>query len=130
MSETMMGRIGWGLTGLFALFMAGASVTPKLMGMPVAAETMVSLGWDPTYTFAIGLIELGCLILYLIPRTNLFGAVLMTALLGGAIATQLRVGAPWFSHTLFGVYLGLFMWGGLWLRDPALRTLFPIRRKG
>ena len=56
------------------------------------------------------------------------GAVLMMAPLGGAMATQVRAGAPLFSHVLFGVYLGLFMWGGLWLRDPALRALFPFRR--
>lgn len=53
----------------------------------------------------------------------------MTALLGGAMATQLRVGSPLFSHVLFGVYLGLFMWGGLWLRERRLRALFPIDRK-
>ena len=66
--------------------------------------------------------------LYLVPRTAVLGTVLTTALLGGAMATQLRVGAPLFSHALFGVYLGLFAWGGLWLRDPALRALFPLRR--
>ena len=63
----------------------------------------------------------------MIPRTSILGAVWMTDLLGGAIATQLRVGNPLFTHLLFGVYLGLFMWGGLWLRDPALRALLPLR---
>jgi hypothetical protein len=119
---------GRALTGLFALFMIGASVTPKLLGMPVAEETMAALGWPPGYAFMIGLIELGCLILYLVPRTSLLGAVLMMGLLGGAMATQVRAGSPLFSHTLFSLYLGLFMWGGLWLRDPALRALFPVRR--
>ncbi len=119
---------GRALTGLFALFMIGASVTPKLLGMPVAEETMAALGWPPGYAFMIGLIELGCLILYLVPRTNLLGAVLMMGLLGGAMATQVRAGSPLFSHILFSLYLGLFMWGGLWLRDPALRALFPVRR--
>ena len=56
------------------------------------------------------------------------GAVLMMAPLGGAMATQVRAGSPLFSHVLFGVYLGLFMWSGLWLRYPALRALFPFRR--
>lgn len=119
---------GRALTGLFALFMIGASVTPKLLGMPVAEETMAALGWPPGYAFMIGLIELGCLILYLVPRTSLLGAVLMMSLLGGAMATQVRAGSPLFSHILFSLYLGLFMWGGLWLRDPALRALFPVRR--
>jgi hypothetical protein len=123
-TQLWAGRI---LSGLFVLFMIGASVAPKLMGMPVAAETMRQLGWPSDYTLLIGLMELGFVILYVIPRTSLLGAMLMTALLGGAIATQLRVGNPLFSHILFGVYLGLFMWGGLWLRDDRLRALFPLR---
>jgi len=116
------------LTALFALFMLGASIAPKLTGLPVAAETMEALGWPVEYTLAIGLIELGCLLLYLFPRTNVLGAVLMMGLLGGAMATQVRVGNPLFSHQLFSLYLGLFMWGGLWLRDPQVRALFPWRR--
>ena len=116
------------LTGLFAVFMLGASIAPKLLGMPVAAETLVQLGWSPSYTVMIGVFELTFLILYLIPRTSLAGAILMMALLGGAVATQVRAGNPLFSHVLFGVYLGLFMWGGLWLRDPVLRASFPFRR--
>lgn len=116
------------LSGLFALFMLGASVTPKLAGMPVAEQTMAQLGWPAGYAFAIGLLELGCVILYLIPRTAVFGAVLTMGLLGGAMATQIRAENPLFSHILFSVYLGLFMWGGLWLREPRLRAIFPIMR--
>jgi DoxX-like family len=66
--------------------------------------------------------------LYSWPRTSLLGAVLLTGLMGGAIATHLRLDHPLFSHTLFGVYLGMIMWGGLWLRDPAVRALIPLRR--
>jgi hypothetical protein len=117
------GRI---LTGLFALFMLGASVAPKLLHLPVAEETMAQLGWPSGYAFTIGVIELTCLALYLIPRTSVLGAVLMMGLLGGAMATQIRVGSPLFSHILFSLYLGLFMWGGLWLRDPRVRALFPV----
>ena len=117
------------LTGLFALFILGASITPKLLHMPVAEETMAQLGWPAGYAFMIGVIELGCLILYLIPRTSVLGAVLMMGLLGGAMATQIRAGSPLFSHILFSVYLGIVMWGGLWLRNPQLRALFPIARK-
>ena len=113
MSSTAMRRTGWTLTGLFGLFMLGASIAPKLVGAAVATDTLVALGWPGSYALLIGLIELSCLILYLLPRTNILGAVLMTALLGGSLATQLRVGSPLFSHTLFSVYLGLFMWGGL-----------------
>lgn len=120
--------IGRVLTGLFALFMAGASIAPKLMGMPVAEETMAQLGWPPGYVLMIGLLELGCLLLYLAPRTSVFGAVMFMGLLGGAMATHIRAESPLFSHTLFSVYLGLIMWGGLWLRDPALRAMFPFKR--
>lgn len=118
---------GWGLTAFFTLFMLGASIAPKLLRLPVAEDTLTQLGWPAGYAFMIGLIELGCLTLFLIPRTNLFGAVLMMALLGGAMATHIRAGSPLFSHVLFSVYLGLFMWGGLWLRDPAIRAMFPLR---
>jgi hypothetical protein len=116
------------LTALFALFILGASVFPKLSGMPVAEETMAQLGWPQGYAFAIGIVELTCLVLYLYPRTNVLGAVLFMGLLGGAMATQIRAGSPLFSHQLFSIYLGLFMWGGLWLRDERLRAIFPFRR--
>jgi hypothetical protein len=119
---------GRSLTGVFALFLLGASIAPKLLQLPVAEETMAQLGWPPGYAFMIGLIELACLALYLAPRTSVLGAVLMMGLLGGAMATQIRAGSPLFSHILFSVYLGLFMWGGLWLRDPRVRELFPFVR--
>ncbi|CFX31033.1 exported protein of unknown function [Candidatus Filomicrobium marinum] len=66
--------VGWGLSGLFALFMLGASVTPKLAQMPIAEETMAQLGWPPGYAFMIGIIELVCVVLFLIPRTSFFRA--------------------------------------------------------
>jgi hypothetical protein len=118
-------RIGWGLTGLFALFMLGASIAPKLLGMPVAAETMAALGWPDAPILFIGTVELLATLLFLLPRTALAGAILMTAVLGGAFITQLRAGSPMASHTLFGVYLGLLMWGALILRDPRVRALMP-----
>lgn len=117
------------LSALFVLFMLGASIAPKLFMAATAAEPIMdALGWPVKYVLLIAAIELTCTILYVIPRTSLLGAVLTTGLLGGAIATHLRVESPLFSHTLFGVYLGLIMWGGLWLRDASLRTRFPIRR--
>ena len=114
------------LTALFALFMLGASIAPKLLGMAVAAETIEPLGWSADYVLMIGVFELTFVLLYLYPRTAVLGAVLMTALLGGAMATHIRVGSPLFSHTLFGIYLAFFMWGGLLLRLPALRYVFPL----
>lgn len=127
MSSPAMLWTGRILSGLFALFLLGASVTPKLLRMPIAEETMAQLGWPPGYAFMIGIIELVCVVLYLIPRTSVLGAILTMALLGGAMATQIRAGSPLFSHILFSVYLGLFMWGGLWLRDERLRALFPVK---
>src|ERR1700754_3304157 len=83
------GRI---LTRLFALFILGASVSPKLLQLPVAEDTMAQLGWPAGYAFMIGIIELTCLVLYLVPRTSVLGAVLMMGLLGGAMATPTRAG--------------------------------------
>ena len=128
MSEKTMVRVGWLLSGLYVLFMLGASVAPKLLGMEVADETMRQLGWPDGYVTMIGLIELACVLLYIWPRTSVLGAVLAMGLFGGAMATQVRIGNPLFSHELFGLYLGLFMWGGLCLRDPALRAIFPWRK--
>jgi len=116
------------LTGLFALFMLGASVAPKLLNMSVAQENLTQLGWPSGYLLMIGLIEFACVVLYLIPRTALLGAVLMTGLLGGAMATQIRAGSPLFSHILFSIYLGVFMWGGLWLRDSRVKAVLPVTR--
>lgn len=119
--------IGWVLSILFALFIVGASAAPKLLGLPIAEETMAALGWPPGHTLWIGVIELTLALLYLFPRTSLFGAVLFMAVLGGAMATQIRAESPLFSHILFSIYLGLIMWGGLWLRDRRLRASFPWR---
>lgn len=128
MPEPLTTRLGWALSGLFALFMLGASVAPKLLGLPVATETMAALGWPAAPILLIGLLELAATLLFLSPPTALLGAVLMMAILGGAMTTQIRADAPLFSHTLFSLYLGVAMWGGLWLRSPALRRLFPLGR--
>lgn len=119
---------GWLLSALFALFMLGASVVPKLFGLPVAEETLAALGWPPGYAFMIGCIELCGTLLYLYAPTSLMGSVLLTGLFGGAVATQVRAESPLFSHILFSFYLAAFMWGGLWLRDARLRTVLPLLR--
>jgi len=118
---------GWTLSGLFAAFMLGASALPKLAGLPLAAETMADLGWPEAPVFWIGAAEAAFTLLFLWRRTALLGAVLMMGILGGAMATQIRADSPLFSHVLFSVYLGAVMWGGLWLREPRLRRLFPFR---
>jgi hypothetical protein len=119
---------GRAMSGLFVFFMLGASVTPKFFLPDVSHPTMEQLGWPVRYTLVIGVIELVGVLLYVFPRTAVLGAVLLMGLLGGAMATQIRVENPLFSHILFSLYLGLFMWGGLWLRDERLRGLFPIRK--
>jgi DoxX-like family len=118
---------GWALSGLFIAFMIFDTVI-KLIRLPVVADTLTGLGYPAHLGFVIGVIEAICLVLYVIPRTAVLGAVLTMGVLGGAVATHLRLEHPLLGFTLFGVYMGLFMWGGLWLRDPALRALFPIRR--
>lgn len=120
-------KAGWTMTGLLLLFLLPASVAPKLINASVAVDALVEIGWPAGYLLLLGIVELGCLILLVIPRTTLLGAVLMTGLLGGAMASHLRAGSPLFSHTLFSVYLGLFMWTAVWLRDERLRSLFPLR---
>ena len=128
MSETLLRRTGWVLSALFALFMLGASATPKLAGMEVARQTMVALNWPDAPLMLIGVLEVVTTLLFLMPATGLLGAVLMMAILGGAMATNIHGGAPLYSHTLFGIYLGIWMWAGLILRDPRIRAVFPLTR--
>ena len=128
MSETTLSRLGWALSALFALFMLGASVLPKLAGTAVAQDTMTTLGWPEAPIVLIGSLELICTLLFLFPPTAVLGSVLMMAILGGAMVTQLRAGSPLASHTLFGIYLGVAMWGGLILRDRRVRAIFPLVR--
>jgi len=118
---------GWVLSGLIALFLAIASAAPKFMGIEAATGAMEVVGWPLKYLVLIGVIELVCAVLFLVPRTALLGAVLTTGLLGGSLAANLRVDNPLFSHTLFSIYLGAAVWLALWLRDERVRALFPLR---
>lgn len=119
-------RIGYGLSGLVILFMLFDGGI-KLVPLDVVMETTAQLGYPATETFArgLGILGLVCTAIYAFPRTAVLGAILLTGYLGGTIATHLRVGSPIFSHMLFGVYLGLMLWGGLYLRDGRLRALMP-----
>jgi hypothetical protein len=118
------GRVLSALAILFLTF----DVAVKLLQLPVVAETLADLGYSPEVALTIGVVELVCLVLYVVPRTAVLGAVLWTAVLGGGIASHIRVDSPLFSHILFGVYLGLLIWGGLYLRNPRLRELLPVAR--
>ena len=117
---------GWALTGLFAAFML-MDVGMKLARLPIVEQTGQQLRLPPGSGLPIGVMEAVILALYLFPRTAMLGAVLVTALMGGTAATHLIAGNPWPSHILFGPYLAVFAWGGLWLRDAKLRALFPWR---
>jgi len=116
------GRIATGLVVSFLAFDAAI----KLLGVPAAAEATAKLGFPPGTVFALGVIQLACLIAYLIPRTAILGAVLWTGYLGGAIATHLRTGGPVFS-LVFPVLVAALLWGGLWLRDRRTRAVLAPR---
>ena len=118
---------GWTLTGLFTAFMA-MDVGMKLARLPIVEETGQQLHLPAGSGLPIGLVEAVIVALYLWPRTAVLGAVLVAALMGGTAGVHLVNGNPWPSHILFGPYLAIFAWGGLWLRDAALRRLLPIRR--
>jgi DoxX-like protein len=115
------------MTGIVALFLALAAGM-KLLALDAVREAMAPLGYPAGLGLMIGVIEAVCLLLYIVPRTGVLGAILMTGLLGGSAAAHLRVGDPLFTHVLFGVYVGILAWGGLYLRDEKLRALIPLRR--
>ncbi len=118
---------GWALSGLVIAFLV-MDFGMKLADLEVVRTTGLALGWRPETARVLGAILAACTVLYAHPRTAILGAVLLTGYLGGAVATHLRVDSPLFSHILFGVYLGVMAWGGLWLRDAKLQALFPLRR--
>ena len=115
-----------GLVILFLLFDGGIKLVPLEIVTQTSGE--IGLPTDASFARLLGILTLIGVVLYAIPRTSVLGAILLTGYMGGAIATHLRIGSPLFSHTLFGVYLGLLIWGGLYLRAPRLRALIPFRR--
>jgi hypothetical protein len=118
------GRVLSGIAVAFLLFDMGM----KFSGAKEAVEGTTQLGWQPHHLPILGMIQLACLILYLIPRTAPLGAVLWTGYLGGAIATHLRLDNPLFTHILFPIYVAAFIWGGLYLRDARVRGLLQPKR--
>ena len=118
------GRVLSGIAVLFLLFDA----TIHLLKPEPVVKGFAALGYPITVAVPIAIIEFVCIIFYLVPRTSIFGAILLTGYLGGAIAAQLRVGAPLFSTLLFPIYVALFVWGGLYLRDPIVRSIIPAKR--
>ncbi len=117
--SVIAGRI---ITGIAVAFMT-FDVAMKLAGTREAIEGTTQLGFATSIILPLGLIQLACLILYVIPRTAPLGATLLTAYLGGAVAIHVRLGNPVFTHMLSPVYVAIFLWGGLYLRDPRVRAL-------
>ncbi|HEX4192886.1 MAG TPA: DoxX family protein [Stellaceae bacterium] len=115
------------LTAIVALFLVLDSGM-KLLQLDAVRQAMQPLGYPDHLGLVIGIIEAICLVLYVVPRTAVLGAILLTGLLGGSAAAHLRVGDPLFTHVLFGVYVGILAWGGLYLRDATLRALIPFHR--
>jgi hypothetical protein len=115
------------LSGLVILFFLLDSAI-KLPPLQPVTDTMAQLGWpaDAGTARTLGILMLVSIALYAYPPTAFLGAVLITGYLGGAVATHVRAGSPLLTHTLFGVYVGVLAWAGLWLRDPRLRALLPI----
>ena len=120
------GRI---ISGLAALFLVMDGVM-KLVKPAFVVEGTVNLGYSESVILPLGIVLLACTIVYVIPRTSVLGAILLTGYLGGAVATHVRVGDPLFSHVLFPVYLGVLIWLGLYLRDDRLSALIPLRERG
>jgi hypothetical protein len=120
--------IGRVLSGLAVVMLTLDSVAKLLEVQPVIDGT-IELGYPVDIVFGLGVTLLSCVIVYLVPRTSVLGAVLLTGYLGGAVATHVRVDNPLFSHTLFPTYVAAFLWGGLLLRDARLRVILPWARR-
>jgi uncharacterized membrane protein YphA (DoxX/SURF4 family) len=114
------------LSAVVVVFLLFDGIIKFTMIQPVT-DAFAELGYPVKHAILIGVIDIACAVLFAIPRTAVLGAVLLTGLLGGAISTQVRVDSPLFSHILFGVYLGLIAWAGLYLREPRVRALLPLR---
>lgn len=119
------GRILSGLVVAFLLF-DGAI---KLIPLDIVVQTSQELGIPVHLARTLGVLTLAGTVLYAMPRTSVLGAILLTGYLGGAIYTHVRAGSPFLTHTFFGVYLGVLIWGGLWLRDDQVRALVPFARR-
>lgn len=126
-SPRWMKWTGWSMSGLIILFLLFDSAG-KLVLEHHVIEATTRIGYPLAVIRPLGLICLVCTVLYAVPRTSVLGAVLLTGYLGGAIASKVRIEDPLFSSVLFGVYFGLLVWGGLYLRDERLRAIFPLRR--
>jgi DoxX-like family len=120
-------RAGWAMSGLVIAFLL-MDAGMKLLALPVVLQAQADLGFEgKDMARLLGAILLVCTVLYAAPRTAVLGAIMLTGYLGGAVAVKLRIGDPLFSNVLFGVYVGVLVWGGIYLRDARLREILPLR---
>jgi hypothetical protein len=119
--------MGWGMTGLMIAFLLFDSVSKLVLEQHVV-EATTKIGYPLDVICPLGFIGLAGTILYAIPRTSILGGIMLTGCLGGAIASKARIEDPMFSSVLFGLYFGILVWGGLYLRDERLRALIPLSR--
>ena len=119
-------RTGWILSGIVIAFMVGDASATLLAITPVKSATLET-GWQLSELGVIGAIQVLCLVLYSIPTTSVLGAIVFTGFLGGAIATHLRVAGTMDPEMIVSLVVGILAWGGLWFRNPALRSLIPLR---
>src|SRR6187402_1386041 len=119
--------ISYIMSGLVILFMLFDSIM-KFVKPREVIEGTLALGYGEEHLIVIGTLGLISTLLYALPRTSFLGAILLTAYFGGAVATHVRLNNPMFTHTLFTVYFGILIWGGLWLRNSKLRELLPLRQ--
>lgn len=118
------GRI---LSGIVILFMVMDGVL-HMTKVPPVVDAFARLGWPIGLAVTLAIVELVCTAFYAYPRTTILGAILLTGYLGGAVATHLRVGSSLFGETLFPVYIGILMWGGLYGREARLRAIIPFSK--
>jgi hypothetical protein len=124
--QTTTHRAGRILSGLAVAFLVFDAVA-KLLRLPPVIQGTIQLGYPADIVFGLGATLLACVLAYVVPRTSVLGALLLTGYLGGAVATHVRVGNPLCTHVLFPVYVAAFLWGGLLLREPRLRAVLPLR---
>jgi hypothetical protein len=125
--RTWVHKAGTIISVLVTAFLAFDAVG-KLAGVPQVKEATQALGFPPGQALVIGIVLAICVVVYVVPRTRVLGALGITAYLGGAVTTNMRVEAPLFTHTLFAVYLGVLMWAGLAMRRPELLRIVGLRR--
>ncbi|MBP1051545.1 DoxX family protein [Rhodococcus qingshengii] len=120
-------KLGYVLSGLFVVFMLFDGII-HILNLQTVEDASAELGLPDSLALTAGVVQLICLALYVIPRTSILGAILLTGYLGGAVLTNFRAEQPLLSTTLFAVYTGIVMWAGLYLRDEKVREIIPLRR--